>query len=160
MTDVSVAADPGALIGSQLPEFTVYVERGRISLFADVIGEPDPVYRDVAAARSAGHPDVPIPPTFLFSLELERPDPYRILRELDVDLRQVLHAEQRFVYHRMAYAGEELTFRPRFGDYYEKRDGALRFIVRDTSVARGGAPVAELRNTLVVRHRGHAHDDT
>ena len=45
--------------------------RGRLRFFAKAIGETDPVYTDDAAARDAGYPDLPAPPTFLFAAELD-----------------------------------------------------------------------------------------
>lgn len=154
MTGTANPVDPFSLIGWELPAFTTEVDRDPLRAFAAAIGEKDPVYRDVAAARAAGHPDLPVPPTYLFSLEFKRPDPYLVLRTLAVDLRQILHGEQRFTYHTLAYAREELVFRPRVGDYYEKKNGALRFLVRDTTVTRDGTVIAELRNVLVVREQG------
>ncbi|MPY78402.1 MAG: hypothetical protein GEV04_07875, partial [Actinophytocola sp.] len=47
------------------------IERGRLRFFAKAIGQKDPIYSDVDAARRAGHPDLPVPPTFFFSMELE-----------------------------------------------------------------------------------------
>ncbi|MCL2582734.1 MAG: MaoC family dehydratase N-terminal domain-containing protein [Streptosporangiales bacterium] len=148
---MAVLADPRSVIGRKLPGFTAVAERGRLAFFARVIGEDDPVYRDVTAARTAGFRDIPLPPTFLFSLELERPDPRAILAELGIDMREVLHGEQEFRYHRVACAGEELRFEPRIADYYEKKGGALRFLVRETEVTADGEPVAVLVNTLVAR---------
>jgi acyl dehydratase len=46
----------------------------------------------------------------------------------------VLHGEQEFRYHRMAYAGDELTARARFTDVYSKKGGALQFLVKETTV--------------------------
>lgn len=146
--------DPLSLIGMELPGLTTIVDRIGLRSFATAIGESDPVYSDVAAARADGYPDVLVPPTYLFSLEFQRPDPYRVLRMLGADLQQALHGEQRFTYHTLAFAGDELTFRPYIGDYYEKKNGALRFIVRDTTVTRGDTVIAELRNVLVVREPG------
>ena len=40
------------------------VSRVKIAEFADAIGDPNPVYRDRAAAVAAGYPDVIAPPTF------------------------------------------------------------------------------------------------
>jgi hypothetical protein len=77
------------------PSFAVEVERGRLRFFAKSIGETDPVYTDVDAARRAGHRDLPVPPTFFFSLALEAPDPFGYLGALGVDLRSILHGEQR-----------------------------------------------------------------
>ncbi len=138
------------------PAFTVPVERGRLRFFAQAIGEHDPVYSDLDAARKAGHPDLPVPPTFLFCLEMDRPDPFSFLTEAGIDLAGVLHGEQRFTYHAMAYAGDELTFESHIADTYEKKGGALRFLVRETRVTRAGEPIADLTTVIVVRGRAAA----
>lgn len=143
--------DPHTLIGRVLPAFSATAERGRLQLFAEVLGETDRTYFDLDAARAAGYPDLPVPPTFFFSLELGRPNAHGVLAELGVDLRQVLHGEQAFSYQALAFAGQSLDFAPRFSNYYEKKNGALRFLVRRTEVSRGGEPVATLSNTLVIR---------
>lgn len=44
-----------------------------------------------ATAVAAGHPDLPVPPTVLFSSELDVSDPFVLLTEFGVDLRLVLH---------------------------------------------------------------------
>ncbi|MBT1098050.1 MaoC family dehydratase N-terminal domain-containing protein [Streptomyces sp. Tu102] len=131
---------------------TVDVERGRLRFFGKAIGETDPVYLDAAAACAAGHPDIPVPPTFFFSLSLEAPQPFGYLDELGVDLRRVLHGEQSFEYHALAYAGDRLTLQDRIVDVYAKRGGALEFVVKQTEITRAGAPVADLRSVLVVRN--------
>lgn len=144
--------DPKDLIGRTVEPFSATAERGQLAFFARTIGLDDPVYQDVAAARAAGHPDVPLPPTFLFSLEQLRPGPRKELADLGIDMRSVLHGEQSFDYHAMAFAGEELTFAGEFTDYFEKKGGALRFLLRRTDVTRDGQPVATLTNTLIARH--------
>lgn len=40
------------------------VSRLKIMEYAQAIGDPNPVYRDLDAARQAGYPDVIAPPTF------------------------------------------------------------------------------------------------
>ena len=82
---------------------------GRLRFFAKAIGETNPVYTDVDAAQAAGHRDLPVPPTFLFGIELDSPDPFGWLSGIGVDLRRVLHGEQSFTYHSPAYAGDVLT---------------------------------------------------
>ena len=140
------------VIGRELPAVAVDVERGRLRFFAAAIGETDPVFSDLAAARAAGHPDLPVPPTFLFGLDLEASDLTALLAGLGVDLRRVLHGEQSFTYHSPAHAGETLTFAPRIADVYSRKGGALEFLVKETAVSRaGGTAVAELRSTIVVR---------
>ena len=129
----------------------VTVERGRLALFARVTGQTDPVYTDVAAARAAGHPDLPVPPTFLFGLELERPDPFGYLAELGIDLRQVLHGRQAFQYHAMAYAGDTLTLRSSIADVLTRKAGSTEILVRQTGITRDGELIADAASTIVVR---------
>lgn len=153
--------DPSA-VGTTLPPVTMKVERGRLRSFARAIGESDPIYSDLDAARAAGHPDLPVPPTFLFGVELESADPFGYLAELGVDLRTVLHGEQRFAYHRMVHAGEELTAHAVISDVYAKRGGTLEFIVKDTRITRGpradNEAVADLTSVIVVRHPAQASE--
>ena len=143
---------PATAVGTALAVSSALIERGRLRFFAEAIGETDSVYTDVDAARAAGHPDLPVPPTFLFGLKLDAPDPFAWMTDLGVDMRYVLHGSQRFEYFALAYAGEEVTFRPRISDLYDKRGGALEFLTVDTAVSRGDELVATLTETIVVRH--------
>ena len=140
-------------IGLELPAFTVEVERAPLRLFAKAIGQTDPVYRDEDAARAAGHPGLPVPPTYLFCLEMAGPDPGAMRDRLGIDIAKILHGEQRFLYHRMAHAGDRLSFRQRVADIYDKKGGALEFVVRETRVTnQRGEHVADLVATTVVRN--------
>ncbi len=140
-------------IGLTLAPFTVDVEKGRLRFFAKATGQTDPVYTDEAAARAAGHPSLPVPPSFLFCLEMDVPNPGALRDKLGIDLAKVLHGEQRFVYHRMAYAGDALSFEQRVADIYDKKGGLLEFMVRETRVTnQRGESVADLIATTVVKH--------
>jgi acyl dehydratase len=140
-------------IGHELPPFHVEVERGRLRFFAKATGQTDPVYSDEAAARAAGHPGLPVPPTFLFCLEMESPNPAAIRELLGMDYRRLLHGEQGFTFHAMAHAGDMLTFSQRIEDIYDKKGGALEFVVRKTRVtSQRGEPVADLRCVTVLRN--------
>jgi N-terminal half of MaoC dehydratase len=142
---------PQEIIGLELPVLSTSAERSRLREFARVVGISDPQFTDLEAARASGYSDLPIPPTYYFSLDLGRPDPGLVIRELGIDQRQVLHGEQRFAYHQLAFAGQELTFAVWVTDYYERKGGALRFVVRQTQVTRLGDPIVTLTNTLVAR---------
>lgn len=129
------------------------VERGRLRLFARVVGISDPVYSDLAAARRAGHRDLPVPPTFLGnSLELELPNPLGWLAEVGGDLTKTTHAEQAFTYHALAYAGDALVLERRIVDVYTKKGGALEFVVKRTDVKRGTETLAEVSCVIALRH--------
>lgn len=148
-------------VGHALPAFDVPVEAGRLRFFAQAIGEADPVYTDGSAARDAGHPGLPVPPTFLFCLEMAAPDPAAMRKLLAIDYRHVLHGEQHFRYHAPAHAGDRLHFEPRIGKIYDKKGGVLEFVRRDTAVTnQHGALVAELSCLTVVRHPQPLADDT
>jgi acyl dehydratase len=139
--------------GTELPPTELALDAGRLKFFAKAIGETNPIYTDETAAKAAGHPALPAPPTFLFAIELERPDPFDWVSKLGIDLRHVLHGEQRFTYHSLAFAGDLLTARPKIVDVYSKRGGALEFVVKDTAVVRqDGSAVADLKSVLVVRN--------
>lgn len=146
-----MSIDP-SVVGRELTTVTAPVERGRLRFFAEAIGETDPVYTELDAAHAAGFPDLPVPPTFLFGLELEQPDAFGWLAELGIDLRFILHGTQGFDYHRMAFAGDELTLTQHISEVYEKRGGALEFVSVVGEITREGEPVATLTKTIVVRH--------
>ena len=140
-------------IGHVMPTFSAVVEAGRLRFFAKATGQTDPLYSDEAVARAAGHPGLPVPPTFLFCLEMESPDPAAIRNLLGMDYRSLLHGEQGFTYHAMAYAGDTLTFEQRIEDIYDKKGGALEFVVRTTRVTNQHQQlVAELRCVTVIRN--------
>jgi len=142
-----------SFIGRELKPSTMTLERGRLRFFAQAIGEPDPVYTDLAAAQAAGYPDLPALPTFLFGAELDSGESMSLLGLLQIPLKKLLHGEQGFTYHRPACAGDTITVRPRIADIYEKKGGALEFVVK-VAEARNQRDelVAELRTVIVCRH--------
>ena len=140
-------------IGYTQPAFTVAVEASRLRFFAKATGQQDPIYSDESAARDAGHPQLPVPPTFFFCLEMDQPNPAAMRELLGIEYRRLLHGEQHFRYHAMAYAGDRLRFEPRVTDIYDKKGGALEFVLRETRVSnQHGALVAEMKCLTVVRH--------
>lgn len=140
-------------IGYASPRCTIEVEKGRLRLFAKAIGETDPIYTDEQAARAAGYRALPVPPTFLFCLEMERPDAYAWFDHLGLPLTKALHAEQHFSYHRMAFAGDLLSFDSRIADIYDKKGGLLEFVVQDNVITNQyDERIAEFRRVVVIRN--------
>jgi acyl dehydratase len=124
-------------IGHTVPAFSVEVEKGRLRFFAKAIGEESPTDA--------------VPPTFLFCLESESPHAATLRDTLGLDYRRLLHGEQGFTYHAPACAGDTLTFEQRIADIYEKKNGALEFVVRQTRVTnQRNELVAELRCVSVM----------
>ncbi|MDM0109699.1 MaoC family dehydratase N-terminal domain-containing protein [Variovorax sp. J22R24] len=140
-------------IGHELPPCELPIERSRLRFFAKAIGETDPVYTDEAAARDAGYPDLPAPPTFLFAAELDAGVTDRLLADLQIPLAKLLHGEQGFTYHRPACVGDTVTVRSRIDDVYDKKNGALEFVVKSSRATnQRGELVAEMRTVLVCRN--------
>ncbi|MBJ8343860.1 MaoC family dehydratase N-terminal domain-containing protein [Antrihabitans sp. YC2-6] len=136
-----MAIDP-AVIGTELAPTTLTVDEGRLRFFAKAIGD-------------TVDDELRVPPTFLFSIELENPDPFGWADKLGIDLRFVLHGEQAFTYHQPAHAGDVLTATPKITDVYSKKGGALDFIVKETAVTNAaGSLVADLKTVIVVRNPG------
>jgi acyl dehydratase len=99
-----------AFIGREYTSDQTYeVGREMIRKFADAIGDQNPAYRDIEAAKALGHPDVIAPPTFLTVLGFRLgvgpvSDP-----DLGLNYALVVHGEQRYVHHRPVRAGDVLT---------------------------------------------------
>ena len=140
-------------IGRQFAPFHVDVEAGRLRFFAKAIGETNPLYVDLKSAQSAGYANIPAPPTFLFSLELEGCDPMQWLIEFGAEPARILHGEQSFEYFAPVCAGDRLTFNASITDIYDKKNGAMTFIQRQTHVTnQQGQHVANINATLVHRN--------
>ena len=140
-------------IGHELPASVLPIERTRLQFFAKAIGETDPVYTDAAAARDAGYPDLPAPPTFLFAAELDSGASDQLLTDLQIPLSKLLHGEQSFSYHRPACVGDTVTVRSTISDIYDKKNGALEFVVKTARATnQRDELVAELRTVLVCRN--------
>ncbi len=140
-------------IGHSYPPLVVDVEKGQLTFFAKATGEMNPVYTDVSAAQAAGYRELPAPPTFAFSLNLVKPDPFAQYIEMGIDLGKVLHAEQSFEYLEPICAGDTITLQDKVTDIFEKKGGALEFLVTETTATnQHGASVVKMVSTTVVRN--------
>ncbi len=140
-------------IGHELSASVLPIEASRLRFFAKAIGETDPVWTDVAVARDAGYADLPAPPTFLFAAELDSGATDDLLARLDIPVAKLLHGEQGFSYHLPVCVGDTVTVRSRIEDIYDKKNGALEFVVKHSNaVNQRGELVAEMRTVLVVKH--------
>jgi acyl dehydratase len=140
-------------IGVESEDRFLDVEAGQLRLFALATGEADPIYTDAEAARGAGLPARPVPPTFAFSLNLLAPARRGSVLDMGVNIGSVLHGEQSFQYHAPIYIGDRVRLRTKTVDIYEKKGGALVFIVQETSVHNQNDDLCVTsRMVLVVRN--------
>jgi acyl dehydratase len=97
-------------IGRVYPPTPPYeIGREKIREFADAVNDPNPAYRDRAAAQALGYPDVIAPPTFPIILTLPAGHQFLVDPEVGIDYGRVVHGEQRFVHERPIHAGDELS---------------------------------------------------
>ena len=146
--------DIKSVIGRETQPKTITVEQGQLQFFAKATAAKDKIYRDLDAAKAAGHPAIPAPPTFLMCLDSLCPSKEAsIIATLGVDIGKILHGEQRFTYGDPIYAGDEITFTSVVLDAYDKKGGALQFIVSEAqAVNQHGKSVGTMTNTLVIRN--------
>jgi acyl dehydratase len=140
-------------IGRTTPPMTFDIEKGRLKFFAKAIGETNPIYSDESAAKAAGYASLPAPPTFLFCLEMETNSLWDNIAAMGVPVGKILHGSQSFTYHAPICAGDRITFVTKVSDIYDKKGGALEFIVEDsTATNQNGVLVGELQRVIVVRN--------
>ena len=145
-----MALDAG-LVGRSYPPSAVYeVGREKIAEFATALGDPDPVYRDPAAARAAGHPDVIAPPTFALVLSLGAGNVVLDDPDVSIDYSRVVHGEQRFAHHRPIRAGDRLVATASI-DAVKTVAGNDMLTTRVDLATEDGEPVCTTRSMLVAR---------
>jgi acyl dehydratase len=139
-----------SIVGQADETVAVTVDPLKVAAFAKAIGERRDIYLDSTAARADGHRDIPLPPTYHFSLGRERSRSLGLLEDRGVNLLQLLHGEQIFRYGPLACAGDTLTVARRVSDYFEKKGGALKFIVVETDIRNAGGAVVSLGHETLV----------
>jgi hypothetical protein len=128
-------------VGYRFPPFTVTVEPARLAAFARAIGG-DPAYAERVA-----------PLTFMKVIEGEHGSSRKILEVLGVPLARVLHAEQQFDYEAPILAGQVVTVSRRVVDLYEKKGGAMEFVVIESVFTNEGSEVlGRSRQVVAVRN--------
>jgi len=111
------------------------------------------IHTNKETAIEAGYRSLVAPPTFVFTLELERENPFDILELLNVDLGKILHANQSFDYYAPIVAGDEITVQRKITDIFEKKEGALTFIEWETTYTNGGNNcVTKSKSLMVLRN--------
>ena len=93
------------------------------------------------------------PLTFLRALQADDPNKGGLLRLLNVDIGLILHGEQHFEYYAPVVVGDVVTCQEKVVDIYDKKGGALEFVVNDTKVTNQlGEHVSDMHSVIVVRH--------
>jgi N-terminal half of MaoC dehydratase len=134
-------------VGKAGPKFEMAVERGKIREFARATKSSSADYLD--------DPSPPVPPTFLTTVQFwSPPEANDLWREIDIDLRRLLHGEQEYVFpNGPPKAGTTLTAQARVESVFEKegkRGGAMTFVITVTDFTDpDGNVVAQARSTAI-----------
>ena len=141
-------------IGVNFTPVQARVEPGRLRYFLETMGERNPLFRDAAAAKAAGFAGAPVPPTYLFCLEMmDSENPFEFLKTLNIDIGRILHGEQSFDYHAPVVVGDTLTFQSRVADVADKKGGAMTIVNVETRVTnQNGQHVADTFRSVVIRN--------
>jgi hypothetical protein len=141
-------------IGAATEEVSIDVERSQLRLFCQAIGETNPVFFDEAAARAAGHERIPTPPTYpqtLLNLSpFRRTWCWTSSRPTWRACCMASRCSSTII--RSGSATPSACARP-VADIYDKKGGALEFIVLET-LARNQDDIvcATLKSVAVIRN--------
>lgn len=139
-------------LGRSFGPYSYHVDRERVSALAAALGETDPVYHDLAAARAAGLPDLPAPPTLATCYGLWANS--ALLDELaaiGAPLPRLLHGEQAYRFHAPIFAGDTLSSTTTIVDLKQKQGqgGPFELLTLETRLHNGRGELA-IVDTLVV----------
>jgi len=117
-------------IGKTYPATIYAVGREKVREYAHAVGETNPLYLNVEAARAAGYADVVAPPMFAVvyagrSITLALFDP-----EVGIDFARMLHGGQEFRWGPVVVAGDEIATTTTVKDVSER--GGMNFFVFET----------------------------
>src|ERR1700761_1648121 len=116
-------------IGKTFPPSTYAVGREKIREYAYAVGETNPLYVDVDAARAAGYADVVAPPMFAVVYAGRAITPALFDPEVGIDFPNMLHAGQEFEWGPLVVAGDEVTTTMTVAEI-EERGGMGFYVLR------------------------------
>lgn len=110
---------------------SISVDRRHLIEFAEAIGETNPIFLDITAARAAGFPDVVAAPTFAAVIDMAaqhdtRRDGAPDLHEvLNGNFQFLLHGQETYSYHGCIYAGDTIRHQSEVIGLSDKSGGQI-----------------------------------
>lgn len=138
-------------VGFETNETIHEVDRVSIKWFAKAIGEKNPVYYDLDAARREGFADVPAPPSFPTTFRDD--EDARLRDRVGFDFRKLVHGQQEYEMPRPLVAGDVIRIKTRVAEIYTKegKSGAMIMVVTETTGRRPDGSVAFVGRSTVVQ---------
>lgn len=144
------------LVGLEYEPYSFEIEKGKIREFAQAIGDDNPIYFDLDAAKKEGFEGIPIPLTFLQVIDLWGGYSFQEkMEKLKLNPVKILHGEQHFEYLKDIYAGDVLTVSSKVinVDIKKGSSGGMDLITTENQYKnQHGDLVAISRNVTVHRH--------
>ena len=137
-------------VGKTYAPVTYAVGREKVREYARAVGEKNPLYLDVEAARAAGHADVVAPPMFAAVYGAPAITPGMVDPELGIDFSRVVHGAQEFVWGPLVVAGDEIVSTATVKDI-SKRGGMSFYAFEVVSDNQRGETVCTATWTTIVR---------
>jgi acyl dehydratase len=131
------------------------VGREKTREFALAIGEHDPLYLDLDAARAAGYRDLLAPPMFVAVYAGPAFRALLFAPALEIDRQMTVHGAQEFCWGVPVVAGDELVTNTQLRS--DELRGARRFLVIETTSTNQDAQLVAVGSwTVIVRPRSGA----
>jgi acyl dehydratase len=137
-------------IGKTWPAVDFEVEAGRVTQYADAVGEENPVYRDSAAAKQAGFRDLVAPPMFCVVYSAPAMGPAILDPDVEMNLMAMVHGGQEFVWGEPVCAGDVISTEVTCKSI-EERDGKGFYVFESVSRNQDGAETVKGTWTNIVR---------
>src|SRR5436305_966306 len=118
------------VIGKTYEPTSYAVGREKIREYAAAVGETNPLYFDVDAAREAGYADVVAPPMFAVVYGGRSVGPAILDPEVGINFAMMVHASQEFVWGPLVIAGDEVTTTTSVKDIFDR--GGMTVYVFET----------------------------
>jgi acyl dehydratase len=137
-------------VGKQYDPIVYAVGREKIREYARAVGETNPVYLDLDAARAAGYDDLIAPPMFAVVYSAPAVGPPIFDPEIELNFAMMVHGGQEFVWGAPVLAGDEITTVASVKDIHES-DGRGYYVFESVSTNQRGEEVCRGTWTNIVR---------
>jgi acyl dehydratase len=125
------------VIGKTYPATTYAVGREKVREYALAVGESNPLYLDVEAARAAGHDDVVAPPMFAVVYAMRAVAPAMFDPEVGIDFARLVHSGQEFTWGPLVVAGDEIETTTTVSDITERAGNGFYVFATTSANQRG-----------------------
>lgn len=157
--DTALMAELRALLGTMTAPVINEVEPGAIRRYAEAVGDPNPLYRDVEYARKSRYGELISPPGFFGWQKQVTAGAVDMMVPvfaalLNAGLLRILDAGREYEFFLPVRAGDTLAWYAKFADVQERegKSGRMVFVTMEiTYMNQHGDLVAKARQTFIAR---------